>query len=124
MPPIGDSYLLNNTIENQFRNASVESGNLSVNPGLPLLFAGITPESYDPTPPPTSAMIDAGLPEPIWIRGATPPIDQAWSYGDYGFNNLITPRVIGERVDIGAAESTFVDRIHCDAFQLEADCVE
>jgi len=124
MPPIGDSYLLNNTIEDQFRNASVESGNLSVNPGLPLLFSGITPENYDPTPAPTSAMIDAGLPEPPGLLDPPLPIDQDWSYGNHGFHNLITPRVIGERVDIGAAESTFVDRIHCDAFQLEADCVE
>ena len=117
LPTVGDSYLLNNNIQDQFRSATVETGNLSVSPML-------APQILDITPLPGSPMIDAGLPEPVWIRGTAPPIDQAWSYGDYGFNNLITPRVIGERVDIGAAESTFVDRIHCDAFQLEADCVE
>lgn len=122
--PGGDSYLLNNNIQDQFRNATVESGNLSVNPKLPVLIAGDLPENFDPTPPPISPMIDAGLPRPVPLLDPPLPIDQAWSYGSHGFNNLITPRVVGERVDIGAAESTFVDRIHCDAFQLEADCVQ
>ncbi|AKS42951.1 hypothetical protein [Wenzhouxiangella marina] len=114
LSPEGDSYLLNNNIQDQFRSATVESGNLSVAPML-------APQILDITPLPGSPMIDAGRPQPgLFDQGD--PIDQSWSHGDHGFNNLITPRVVGQRVDIGAAESTFVDRVFCDGFQLEGGC--
>jgi hypothetical protein len=114
--PIDEAvHLYHNNIQDQFRSAQFESGNLSVPPQL-------APQLLDITPLPGSPMIDAGLTEPPPLLDPPLPIEDDWGYGDLDFNGLVSGRVVGEGVDIGAAESTFIDRTFCDGFQLEGAC--
>ncbi len=114
MPARGDSYLLNNNIQDQYLSATVEIGNLSTNPLL-------APQIIDYTPQPGSPMVNAGLNEPVQLL-PDPDITEDWSHGNTDFDGGAFGRVVEGRVDIGAVESTFIDRIHCDRFHVELDC--
>ena len=115
LPIDEDVYLLNNNIQDQFRSALVEEQNLSVPPQL-------APQLLDFTPVPGSPMINAGRPAPPGILDPPLDIEDDWSYGNLDINGLVPGRVVGGVVDIGAAESTFIDRMYCDGFQLEGAC--
>lgn len=114
MPANGDSYLLHNNIQDLLGSPTVTSNNLSIEPMLSTVPMDITPVLG-------SAMINAGLTEP-GPPGQNPPITEDWSYGTFDFNTFSTGRVIDNLVDIGAAESSFVDQIFCDAFDSGDDC--
>ncbi|MEE4303355.1 MAG: hypothetical protein V2J19_04315 [Wenzhouxiangella sp.] len=118
VPAAVETHLLHNNYQQLFGEPLAASGNLSGNPML-------APQLNDFTPQPTSPMVNAGLQEPsTFISDPPTPIEHGWSHGDFDFENHAHPRVIGGRVDIGAVEASYIDRLFCDGFHLEEACPE
>lgn len=116
LPPNADSYLFHNNFQQLHGEATLEIGNLSVNPEL-------APGLVDFAPEPASPMINAGMGQPgPYILDPPNPIDMSWSYGDHDFdldneetNNHL--RVIDGQVDIGAVEAFLIDSMFNDRFE-------
>jgi len=116
----GIKHVYNNNYQQLVGLVQNSADNLSLPPRLSPLLLDYTPEADSP-------LIDRGLPAPFM----TPLIDRErlapalgggvflldWSYGSQDFLPGAPGRVNGERVDIGAVESPFVDRLFKDQFR-------
>lgn len=103
----GIKYVYNNNYQQLLGSVQNLADNLSLPPRLSPLLLDYTPEADSP-------LIDRGLPAPA-LRGGVFLLD--WSYGPQDFLPGFPGRVNGDRVDIGAVESPFVDRLFNDRFQ-------
>jgi len=103
----GIKYVYNNNYQQLLGSVQNLANNLSLPPRLSPLLLDYTPEADSP-------LIDRGLPAPA-LRGSLFLLD--WSYGSQDFDPGIPGRVNGDRVDIGAVESPYLDRAFRDRFE-------
>lgn len=109
--PQGTSYVYNNNFSQPYTGGDVNADNLSVDPQLVQLGVDFTPAAGSP-------MIDQGRPEPTPPIPFPTPFSLDWSHGTVDFYRQVVPRVHGQGVDIGAAESPFLpDAMFSDRFE-------